>query len=311
MTNPHLLLTTTVLTFSGMALISQQTSTWHQANATETQDITIRFQARVGSQPFSCDKSYILGTSSSRVTPLDFRFYVSDVALLDANENTVPLTLAQDGRWQYKTTALLDFENKSGGCANGTVEMNDRIIGTVPPGNYKGLQFTVGVPFDLNHADATLAPSPLNLTSLWWNWQLGYKFARIDLSHQHQMGLVPIHSTNSDSSTNEDGDESNVGFAIHIGSTDCEMPEGAQRPSSCGNPNTSTITLSGFDPNQSVVVADLAALVANTDLSINQPNTAPGCMSEPNDSDCVGIMTALGIPFHDILPPNQTFFRLE
>ncbi|NJR31975.1 MAG: hypothetical protein HC778_02740, partial [Chamaesiphon sp. CSU_1_12] len=29
---------------------------------------------------------------------------------------------------------------------------------------------------------ATLAASPLNLTSLWWNWQGGYKFLRLDLA---------------------------------------------------------------------------------------------------------------------------------
>ncbi|NJO42436.1 MAG: metallo-mystery pair system four-Cys motif protein [Cyanobacteria bacterium CRU_2_1] len=286
-------------------------SSWTQASAADTQAVTLRFQARVADQPFRCDQYYGLGTPASQVAPLDFRFYVSDVALIDANGNTVPLTLEQDGRWQYRTIALLDFEDKSGGCANGTVEMNDRIIGTIPAGDYIGLQFTLGVPFELNHADATLAASPLNLTSLWWNWQFGYKFARIDFSNQHQMGFVPIHSPSPDSSTSEHGDENNIGFAIHLGSTGCEMTDGSLSPTSCSNPNRATVTLSEFDPTTSVVVADLAALVANTDLSINQPNTAPGCMSQPNDRDCVGIMSALGIPFDGTTAVRQTFFRVE
>lgn len=299
-----------VLACAGAALINHGSIAWAQASAARTQAISLRFQAKVDDQPFRCDQSYLLGTPASRVTPLDFRLYVSDVALIDATGKAVPLTLEQDGRWQYQNTALLDFEDKSGGCANGTVEMNDRIVGTVPAGDYKGLRFTVGVPFELNHADATLAPSPLNLTSLWWNWQFGYKFARIDFSNQHQMGLVPIHSTPPDPSS-EHQDKSNIGFAIHLGSTECEMSEGTQRPSTCSNSNTSTITLNEFDPATGVVVADLAALVANTNLTMNQPNTAPGCMSEPGDRDCAGIMSALGIPFDGASATAQTFFRLE
>ena len=300
------------LAFSGLVLTNQPpTNVLNQAQATNTQEVSIRFQSMVGSQPFSCNESYMLGTPASRVAPLDFRFYVSDVALIDEKGNAVPLMLKQDGRWQYKTVALLDFENKSGKCANGTVETNDRLVGTVPARKYKGLKFTVGVPSNLNHADATLAPSPLNLTSLWWNWQFGYKFARIDLSNQNQKGLIPTRSKHQENSTHEHGDERNIGFAIHLGSTGCEMAKNVQSPASCSNANTSTITLSKFVPNQNVVVADLAALLAKTNLSTNQPKTAPGCMSEPKDSDCVGIMAALGIPFNNTPSANQTFFRLK
>ncbi|WP_416675948.1 MbnP family copper-binding protein [Egbenema bharatensis] len=287
------------------------TSTW-QARAADVEPVTIQFQANVGDQPFSCDQSYTIGTPASRVTPLDFRFYVSEVALIDAEGNTVPLTLEQDRRWQYENVALLDFEDKSGGCANGTVEMNDRIIGTVPAGDYTGLQFTVGVPFELNHADATLAASPLNLTSLWWNWQSGYKFARIDLSLQNQTGMLPEAVKHEGSYDSPHGEEqSSQAFFIHLGSTGCESAEGNQSPSSCSNPNRATVTLPEFDPNQNVVVADLAVLVANTDLSSNQPDTAPGCMSAPNDSDCVGIMNALGLPVNGAAAPQQTFLRVE
>jgi hypothetical protein len=66
-----------------------------------------------------------------------------------------------------------------------------------------------------------------------------------------------------------------------------------------------------FDPGQNVIVADLAALVADTNLSNNQPNTAPGCMSEPNDSDCVGIMNAFGLAFNGTTVQPQTFFKVE
>jgi hypothetical protein len=66
-----------------------------------------------------------------------------------------------------------------------------------------------------------------------------------------------------------------------------------------------------FDPSRNVIVADLAALVADTNLSVNQPSTAPGCMSEPNDRDCVGIMNALGLAFNGAAVQHQTFFKVE
>jgi uncharacterized repeat protein (TIGR04052 family) len=282
---------------------------WTKANAADVEAIAIRFQARVGEQPFRCDQRYGLGTPISQVTPLDFRFYVSDVALIDAAGNAVPLTLEPDGQWQYNTVALLDFEDKSGGCANGTVEMNDRIVGSVPPGDYVGLRFTLGLPFEINHADATLAPSPLNLTSLWWNWQAGYKFARIDFSPQHS-AQSPNHSAKHEQAQSQHGDR-NAGFAFHLGSTGCEITGGSPTPTRCSNPNRATVTLNQFDPSTNVVVADLTALVANTDLKTNQPNTPPGCMSGATDRDCSGIMSALGIPFNGNSNVNQTFFKVE
>lgn len=275
--------------------------------ASETQPVTIRFAAKVGNQSFSCGSNYRLGQPATNQTLSDFRFYISDVALIDETGKTVPVTLEQDGKWQYQTVALLDFENKTGACTNGTVEMRDRIVGTVPKGNYTGLKFSLGIPFDLNHEDATLAPSPLNLTGLWWNWRLGYKFVRIDLQSStmaqstHQQQKQDSHST----------EEASSGFPIHLGSTGCQGETTSEKPTSCSNANRASVILTQFDAAANVVVADLERLVAQSNLDQNQPKTAPGCMSEPNDNDCTSIMTNLGLPFMDKPTTTQTFFRVE
>ncbi|WP_242054236.1 MbnP family copper-binding protein [Nostoc parmelioides] len=272
------------------------------ASTTETQEVTIRFNSKVGQQPFECGKTYTLGKPAKKFTLSDFRFYVSDIALIDAKGKVVPLTLTQDGKWQYQNVALIDFENKSGACVNGTVETRNQVIGTVPKGKYQGLQFTLGIPFNLNHEDSVIAPSPLNLTSLWWNWLSGYKFARIDLEkHRHT----------SPGAKHDEPNHQAQGFPIHLGSTGCQAQTGNQKPSSCKNPNTVKVVLTKFDPNKNIVVADLAALLSNTNLTINQPNTAPGCMSSPDDGDCVGIMTNFGLPFGDRPASTQKFFRVE
>ncbi|MCF4969792.1 metallo-mystery pair system four-Cys motif protein [Nostoc sp. CMAA1605] len=271
------------------------------ASAAPNQEITIKFAAKVAQQPFECGKVYTLGKPATKVTASDFRFYVSDVALIDINGKATPLTLTQDGKWQYQNVALLDFENKTGSCANGTVETRNQVIGTVPQGKYQGLQFTLGVPFNLNHADSVTAESPLNLTSLWWNWLFGYKFARIDLESAKHSANVKHDQPNHQAS----------GFPIHLGSTACQASEGSQKPSKCNNPNTAKVVIAKFDPNKNVVVADLAALVANTNLTVNQPNTPPGCMSSPDDRDCISIMENFGLPFAGKSASRQKFFRLE
>jgi uncharacterized repeat protein (TIGR04052 family) len=281
--------------------------------ASQTQPITIRFAGKVGDRPFACEQSYKLGQPVTTVIPTDFRFYVSDVTLIDTDGKAVPLKLTQDGKWQYQTVALLDFENKSGTCANGTTDIRDQVVGTVPKGNYKGLKFTLGIPFKLNHADATLASSPLNLTSLWWNWQFGYKFLRIDLQSQVTAERTKqMHKNGGNASPGSHGQGGkSKGFAIHIGSTGCKAETASQTPSSCSNSNTEVVEFPSFTPAQSVIVADLAALVANSDLSRNQPNTPPGCMSEPGDQDCAGIMANLGLSFGSKAAAKQTFFRVE
>ncbi|GFE67438.1 hypothetical protein CFPU101_00480 [Chroococcus sp. FPU101] len=272
--------------------------------ASPTQPVTIQFRAQVGNQMFSCNSNYRLGQPATEQTLSDFRFYVSDVALIDSNGKTVPVTLEQDGKWQYQTVALLDFENKTGACTNGTVEMRDRIVGTVPQGKYTMLKFTLGIPLALNHEDSTLAPSPLNLTGLWWSWLFGYKFARIDLQN-------PTLAQSELKETKPNLEEESIGFPIHLGSTGCLEDPTSEKPTSCSYSNRTTVVLTGFDPMKHLVVADLEKLVVTSDLNQNQPKTAPGCMSEPNDKDCMGIMKNLGLPFLNQPATPQTFFRIE
>lgn len=269
------------------------------AIAQSSQPVSIQFRAMVGDQSFQCNSTYSLGTPATSVAPADFRFYVSEVALIDTQGEAVPVTLTQDNRWQYQNVALIDFENKTGMCSNGTTETNDRIVGTIPKGNYKGIRFTLGVPFKLNHEDATIAPSPLNLTSLWWNWRGGYKFARID--------FTPVMSGMKHDRPHSPSKQQ--GFNIHLGSTGCNATNNRQKPESCANPNTATITFENFNPQSSVIVADLKALVANSSLAKNQPETGLGCMSDPKDGDCAAILKNFGLP-QTGKTAHQTFFRV-
>jgi hypothetical protein len=64
--------------------------------------ITLNFAAQVGAETFRCGGSYAdIGTTKSTVTPSDFRFYVSDVALIRADGTEQPVVLTQDQKWVY------------------------------------------------------------------------------------------------------------------------------------------------------------------------------------------------------------------
>lgn len=296
----------------------------------ETQEIAINFAAYVGEAEFACGGSYKeVGATKSTITPKDFRFYVSNLALIDEAGNAIPLKLSQDGKWQYQNTALLDFEDGTKSCDNGTAEINTTVKGTIPAGDYQSLQFTLGVPQKLNHSDAAIAPSPLNLTSMWWNWQGGYKFLRVDLetaeaianvgnSHSNstqtgnsQISHQDTYSGSTSSGHGEEAINSNA-YLIHLGSTGCS-PSAQSNLFSCANPNRVQVMLEDFNAKDDVVIADLGELLAQSDLSTNQANTPNGCMSSPEDGDCMPIMQNLNLssPADSTGDAAQYFFFVE
>lgn len=261
------------------------------AGGGEAASFTLNFEGRVGKTPFTCAGTWPgLGSAATEVTITDFRLYVHDVKLLKDGGEEVPLTLTQDGLWQHQDLALLDFEDKTGACANGTTETNKVVRGEAPPGTYTGVAFKLGVPFALNHGDAATAPSPLNLSGLFWSWNSGYKFLRVD--------SVPAG-----------GGEP---FNLHLGSTGCMGDFADGGVSSCDRPNVAQIVLTGFDPTKNKIVVDYAAVIADNDLSKDQGG-APGCMSGPEDPECGPIFDRIGIDPNDgsLHPDAQKLFSVE
>ncbi len=246
------------------------------ADAARTQLITLQVEPQLAGQPVMCGASYPLqGADGVTVRFADLRLFVSAIELVDVEGRAVPLRLEQDGRWQYRDTVLLDFEDGQVSCANGSSEQHRVITGRIQPGRYRGLRFMLGVPARFNHQDATLAPSPLNQTALFWSWQGGYRFMKLELDVL-QNGQVS-------------------GFPIHLGSTGCQSSSNHQPATRCRQPNRVQVDLPDFDLATDRVRIDLSTLIAHTRLASPTPNTAPGCMSAPDDPDCDGVLSALGL----------------
>jgi len=271
-----------------------------------SQAVDLKFAAQINGQPFACGQRYEgVGTTRSTITPSDFRMYVSDVKLVRKDGSTVPVHLTQDGIWQQQSVALLDFENGTGPCRNGTEATNTSVRGQVPAGEYTGVELTVGVPFAQNHQDPTVAPAPLNSTAMFWNWQGGYKFIKFD-------------TTSSGLSEQKPGAPSPQGpvtrYAVHLGSTGCQSAARTAAPQApCANPNTVAVRFNAFDASKQTIVADMGRILAGTNVDVNAPQTSPGCMSFAKDADCPNVMAALGLAYDGQPAPaqGQQLFKLR
>lgn len=269
--------------------------------------VSIPFAAEIGGKPFSCAETYAgLGSTAAEAQAVDYRLFVSEAALVKADGSLQPIALEQDGQWQIEGLALLDFEDGSGGCANGTAGVNTTLRGTVPDGDYTGLVFTIGVPFAQNHGDPTVSAAPLNTTAMFWNWQGGYKFVRIDLVPTAMMGMT--EAAGSDAGAGH-GDAK--GWFLHLGSTMCDAASKTEAPKACANENRMAIRLDGFNPAASTVVIDPAPVLAEADLTVNAPETSPGCMSFLKDADCMTVMGKLGLPYMDVPAGTQTLVSMR
>ena len=218
-----------------------------------TLDVQIRFAGMMGAEPFECGKKYAsVGAEASPAEPIDFRFYVMNVLLVDEAGNDVPVALTPDGAFQTADVALIDFEDKKGACDNGTTQTNDVLRGKVPFGKYRGLAFTIGVPPALNHTDVATAPTPLNLTGMNWSWAMGRIFL--------------VSGMRADTGNTDGGPATNDHF-VHIGSTGCTGTPEDGGAVSCTKPNRPTFRLPTFRPSANVVTVDLAELMKEQNLA--------------------------------------------
>lgn len=250
-------------------------------------DVTIPFEAEANGQPINCDTPLTgLGTTSLRATVKDFRFYVHNVQLTTNLGNARTLTLAAND-WQQSDTgiALIDFQDKADACAGDTKETHTSLTGQVPLASGEsitGLTFSIGVPASENHQNQVAASTPLNLSSLFWSWQSGYKHMRLDVAPEG--GITrPTDSGFSGTTWN-----------LHLGSTDCTDDAQNGDEVSCGRNNRPDIILTDFDPTQNHVFFDYAALVAGANLSEDSAGPA-GCMSGLTDTECSPVFAALGL----------------
>jgi len=251
---------------------------------------SIQVQPLVGDTPFSCASTVDgLGTTAASMWATDFRMFLHDIAVIEADGTRVPFAVEEDAQWQGQDTVLLDFADGQGRCEDANAETNDLITGTLPTGTEPvGIEFTVGLPPELNHIDAASAAAPFNDTGLWWTWSGGFKWVRLDFE-------------------NEAGDP----FYFHHGATGCDgSPDTGF---DCAYANDTRIVVDTFDPDSQSLSMDIGALFAGNDFDAPVDFAAgdfvKGCMAFGGDPECQPIFESLGINFEDdSAGPAQTVF---
>ena len=192
--------------------------------------------------------------SSHAVDPL-LRFYVSDLTMLTTDGGAVPVRL-DESPWQNDRTALVAL----GGPARNPV-----VSGRVATGRFEAIEFLLGIPHDRNHGDPLRAEPPLNVPSMFWTWQSGYKFLRLDIAND---------------------------WSFHLGSTGCVSASAVRPPADpCRQPNAARIRLASAAPDTGTVVVDLEALLARVDIGADG-----NCIDSYAEREaCRSLLTALGL----------------
>lgn len=249
----------------------------------EPQKVDIRFAAMAGDQPVACGTPIEgLGSTAQPAQLQDLRFFVSEVKLIRRDGKAVALKLAKNSAYRVTRSGvgvtLIDLEDGTGSCTEGTKRMNALVRGTVPHGEYVGARWTVGVPFALNHTDAPASPAPLNSAAMAWSWQGGRKFTKIEVTD-------PGGPT---------GTWTAKTFFVHLGSAGCTGNPASGETVSCKTANRGAVRLRRFDPKKQQVAVDIKELLAGNDVTANRAG-APGCMSGPTDPECGGVFGAFGI----------------
>ncbi|HAW92084.1 MULTISPECIES: MbnP family copper-binding protein [unclassified Arsukibacterium] len=198
--------------------------------------------------PIECDHAITINNQQWQLQYL--RFYLSDVKL-DQQPQSLTTTL-----WQQPDLALLGTD-----CQGNT---NWQLIFAEPLAAGQ-LSFTLGLPFAVNHQNPLTAKPPLNFSEMFWSWQLGYKFLRLDMQG-------PNH-----------------GWAFHLGSTGCQSASVLRPPAlPCRAANTFEVTLD-YQPNQKLQL-NLAALLSDIELS---PQSS--CMSDSLQTNCQQLFDNLSL----------------
>jgi hypothetical protein len=133
--------------------------------ARDGKPLEIRFYPRFGADTLKAGRKY--RTAGGDSVSFSFaRFYVSEIQLIDSLGAAHPLP------GLYLVNAL-DSATEARGYAT--------IITPAIPGSYRGVRFSIGVPFDLNHRDAAAQTAPLGTASgMFWSWNSGYIFNRTE-----------------------------------------------------------------------------------------------------------------------------------
>lgn len=216
----------------------------------------IVFSPVFNTHPIECNKAIDIQETAWFVSQL--QFFVSNIELQNSQ-----------GQWHKPTFEITPEQTENvaliGNACQGSEAGNWQLkfANNINFDDVNAIRFSLGVPFEQNHLNPLTQASPLNVSSMFWVWQTGHKFARIEMNSEFDDWL------------------------FHLGSTGCKSPSVMRSPSdACLYPNLYTMELALTDTNE--IVFDLANLLGDLKLSMET-----SCQSEHDNAACQQLFSHL------------------
>ncbi|MDG1816898.1 MAG: metallo-mystery pair system four-Cys motif protein [Glaciecola sp.] len=217
---------------------------------------TLNFFPVFGTQNIDCDKAVDIKGDVWFFSQL--QFFVSNVELQN-----------KQGQWHKSTLTITPEQTEQIALLGSTCQKSEpenwqlKFDEFIELADYQAIRFSLGVPFEQNHLNPLTQPSPLNVSSMFWVWQTGHKFARIEMKSESDDWL------------------------FHLGSTGCRSASVMRAPNNtCLYPNLFTMEVALGSSNK--IVFDLEILLEKLDLSMEA-----SCQSEQDNKVCQKLFSYL------------------
>ena len=218
--------------------------------------LNLKFQLTHNNQNVNCSSKLQLADESWQIS--QFQFYAHNFYVQDQHKQWHPAAIKAN---QDQSSSVMLLGGVCGADQNWQANLNAMI----PADEIKSVKFTLGVPHKLNHLNPITQPSPLNQSDMFWTWQMGYKFARIELTNQSSEWI------------------------FHLGSTGCDSPSPVRAPEeACKNPNRANIRVANFELTKPINIS-LSELLQGIDLKAEN-----NCQSAPS-ALCTKLMSRIGV----------------
>lgn len=197
-------------------------------------------------------------------------FFISNPYFVLTDGTTLQASLDESVHWQSSAVSLIKLHCESNNCGETLLLKSPAIERQY----ISGVGFEIGVPFALNHGNPLLAAAPLNDDSMFWVWQTGHKFLRLDWANK-------IETVSR-------------GGAFHIGSTGCSAESIMRSPSSeCAQPNRLQLDFPEFDLEHNALQFQLAPFIGES-----QRATLRCTGSYSADAACANVLEKIGLDFN-------------
>ncbi|GAA6204137.1 MbnP family copper-binding protein [Thalassotalea sp. SU-HH00458] len=214
------------------------------------------FEPSYNGQAIACNNTINHQNNEWSVNQL--QFFISQIQLQN-----------KQGTWQYMSLAKTAKQTEKialigSTCQKTEFEQWQLIFNDVfDITDFQALRFSLGVPFEQNHVNPLEQPSPLNDSAMFWVWQTGHKFLRLELSSGADNWL------------------------FHLGSTGCRSQSVMRAPrEACLYPNFFQFELPLDDSN--TIGFELSKLIDGLELTMET-----SCQSEHDNLACQTLFSRL------------------